>query len=1534
MYTPISKGVFHVKDPCTPFAFGCGDDNVGCGHNQWPCKYIEYALDQYIYRHPIPEDQTRKVGIMSNYTMSRDYTLRTVNDERIEIQNELCYNYTPSAKPYTNDSTVILSNIVFTSANHQFITQRGQIAFKLIHFMIESGSSNAYYLIKGTTVVSFIEISECQMSMAGSTTSISRGLVESYHGFIWVDKLIAKDITIAGGPIFKSNSTSGWISISNSSFENIERTDSGGSVIQRVIQGSQDGVNIRTSTFTNCTTSSGYGGAIFIQIASGTQSKFEIISESNITTNFSKCSAQEKGGAIYLDLAIGKEQNFDLRGTSFADDNNATHGKSLFINAQGDLRIAVPENQGYKIAAWNDTYEEANLDNLMGYDNSTKVKSVEIPLYYMYTPVAQQVFHVDINTATISGNNNVGCGHVKWPCETIDYALAQCAFRHPIISGNVRKIGIISGYIVNQTYTFTTINEDRIEIQNSLDQSNQTTNTISNMIITNSGKFIINKGTVLFKLIKFQIQSGSSTEYVIKGDIQTPGSNSIVLNEIQIHMETSATSISRGFVQIDSGNLTLDKITVENITSPFSFIKLSSTAKQVNITNSSFTDITRQGNGNGNLIDAQVKGNSLGLRITDCNITKLSNVDGNGGALYLDIGDKKLVQIQNTIFTECKAKYGGSIYTIITGAGNLTINQTSSFNKCESQQGDGGAIYALINESSNLTIKGDKILGTQCIFTECKSNGKNGGGIYAEVGDNSVFNLNETLITLCEAIKSNSLIQSGFGGAIFLTIKDDYNVSNLGVNLKEAKFNDNKAENGGLNLFIVTTKLNQLCLLQFNLNKGEYLKGNYTDINTNENELEGVNLTLSVFDTQSSIDSIQFHQQYLRRYWTPPIPPSIPDPVIEPGNKLWYVLYIHNGSYKNKQGRDIYGCGWVDDPCRSIEFCLQEVTWRIGGNGTAFIENKTIMITGDGYDLIDTIKLNETERRCKNLRIMKVLYGDELHAMTGQAEIMIKKDNNASKETNQQGWMYIFKGMNVSIQGINITADSSIFIPAIFISDQNTTVKLEEVIVHDITFQPQIPQSKGPRGIIQIDLNVKDVYIFNCSFNDIMIEGQGGSALRIQNFTDAPPIIPPLILPLPHPNPDTSINITINETSFSNIQSTGDISNRGGAAIYAEIGDNGSLIIEKSNFTSCIYNENDGGGIYVILNKTALFETRGEVLIEKCETIEDSNETQGGRGGGIYIYTTEESTFNFTIGEKTIFIDNKASICGRDIFVYCRNINILNISERLLFDIYSQYDQNNAVYGTEYKDIDELYHIPLIDYDLLLRFIDYSNDTMYISSRKWGGMDSISNGGINATCNSFEYAVLKQTTPDRTPTNLQSGSQIVYTYISVGEMHVNQPYKTEADIFILRGATTDEISVATERGSVYFDENGEMEFSDQAYWQTKKDQIIDQSDIKGVNQSIILLNINIVLPTTKQARYVLKLVGTKDYVDKGRNIELLIENCTFTQNNTLDKATNFSLLRTEPFLSLRMNISIFNFIGYNASIEGTGLIEINYEPDV
>ncbi|KAA6367228.1 MAG: hypothetical protein EZS28_037244, partial [Streblomastix strix] len=253
---------------------------------------------------------------------------------------------------------------------------------------------------------------------------------------------------------------------------------------------------------------------------------------------------------------------------------------------------------------------------------------------------------------------------------------------------------------------------------------------------------------------------------------------------------------------------------------------------------------------------------------------------------------------------------------------------------------------------------------------------------------------------------------------------------------------------------------------------------------------------------------------FLRRYWTAPIllPITIADGVIKCYNKLWYYQYRDS----QLQGRDIYGCGWCDDACRTFEFGLQELSLGFGGNETALIENKTIMISDDanGYDQVKTIELNYLKRI----------------SMTEQAEIQIFKGGVTILEDNNKGWIHMQNGVNVSLQGITLTSDESIFIPAIYISDQNTTVKLEEFIIYDVTFQPQIPYSTGPRGVVQIDFSVKDVQILNCQFDNIIIDSLRGSALRIQNFTDTPPIIPPLILPLPHSESDTSINITTNYT--------------------------------------------------------------------------------------------------------------------------------------------------------------------------------------------------------------------------------------------------------------------------------------------------------------------------------------------------------------------------------------------------------------------
>jgi hypothetical protein len=87
----------------------------------------------------------------------------------------------------------------------------------------------------------------------------------------------------------------------------------------------------------------------------------------------------------------------------------------------------------------------------MGYDNSSGTKSIEIPLYYIYTEVPYDIYHVNnpISPFVIgSGDDNIICGYFDWPCETVDYAITQ--------SENATipyQIGIISGYKLDTPLT-------------------------------------------------------------------------------------------------------------------------------------------------------------------------------------------------------------------------------------------------------------------------------------------------------------------------------------------------------------------------------------------------------------------------------------------------------------------------------------------------------------------------------------------------------------------------------------------------------------------------------------------------------------------------------------------------------------------------------------------------------------------------------------------------------------------------------------------------------------------------------------------------------------------------------------------------------------------------------------------------------------------------------------------------------------------------------------------------------------------------
>jgi hypothetical protein len=90
---------------------------------------------------------------------------------------------------------------------------------------------------------------------------------------------------------------------------------------------------------------SGNGGAIYAVLSGSVADTGGFFIEVGTDeTIFSKCTSSDKGGAIYLELGSGTETKYSLIGVSYSTDtnaNSATFGNNLFIKAS-DLQAAVP----------------------------------------------------------------------------------------------------------------------------------------------------------------------------------------------------------------------------------------------------------------------------------------------------------------------------------------------------------------------------------------------------------------------------------------------------------------------------------------------------------------------------------------------------------------------------------------------------------------------------------------------------------------------------------------------------------------------------------------------------------------------------------------------------------------------------------------------------------------------------------------------------------------------------------------------------------------------------------------------------------------------------------------------------------------------------------------------------------------------------------------------------------------------------------------------------------------------------------------
>jgi hypothetical protein len=81
---------------------------------------------------------------------------------------------------------------------------------------------------------------------------------------------------------------------------------------------------------------------------------------------------------------------------------------------------------------------------------------------------------------------------------------------------------------------------------------------------------------------------------------------------------------------------------------------------------------------------------------------------------------------------------------------------------------------------------------------------------------------------------SSEPITTGFGGGIFIGINGSRGPASMSLDLKGMKIYNNSASSGGQSLFVVMDKLKDWC--EYGL-LGEYVKGNYSDTDSNENDL-------------------------------------------------------------------------------------------------------------------------------------------------------------------------------------------------------------------------------------------------------------------------------------------------------------------------------------------------------------------------------------------------------------------------------------------------------------------------------------------------------------------------------------------------------------------------------------------------------------------------------------------------------------------------------------------------------------------------
>ncbi|KAA6381944.1 MAG: hypothetical protein EZS28_022530 [Streblomastix strix] len=246
---------------------------------------------------------------------------------------------------------------------------------------------------------------------------------------------------------------------------------------------------------------------------------------------------------------------------------------------------------------------------------------------------------------------------------------------------------------------------------------------------------------------------------------------------------------------------------------------------------------------------------------------KLSPSTEAKGIIHINYDNSQLIA-SNCIFSniQIQSKGGNAIRILNNGPQPIISNiKECQFNNISSigdSNGRGGSAIYMENKHGSKVI-----IEESCQFYECIIEKGNGGAIYIEIDFTSQFEfkISDALIQECQTKSDTTkdLPPTGYGGGIFLTGNGEYDPSTKRLDLKGMKIYNNSADKSGQSLYVAMTQLAEWCRIG---NAGEYVKGNYSDRFSLFEDIEGISVNLTTFNTLS-LESIQQKQSVLQYYW-------------------------------------------------------------------------------------------------------------------------------------------------------------------------------------------------------------------------------------------------------------------------------------------------------------------------------------------------------------------------------------------------------------------------------------------------------------------------------------------------------------------------------------------------------------------------------------------------------------------------------------------------------------------------------------------